>query len=560
MKRCDSPKFCRFAAVSGRGVGPRFTAFSLTAAATLGGYGVSAVEAAEAAEPVHAVIDDARPLHAISPLIYGSNHEVEGYEFGDARRLGGNRLTPYNWEVDASNAGKDYQHQHDRWLSGNTWWHDLGEPETARPAGTPAASVLRFHDESLQRGAYSLVTVPLAGFVAADAEGPVGEDEAAPSPRWARTAADSEGAAMSLDDGRVYADQLVAHLTERYGKAGTARGIGGYSLDNEPALWHKTHPRLHPEQVTCQELLNKSIATAQAVKSVDPGADVFGPALWGMTAYATLSNAADWDALREGEGYDWFIDAYLDRMREASDRAGHRLLDVLDVHWYTENPKGRAWTGPEVAQAAKVLYEPGFAEDNWVGQHFARFLPLLPKMQASVDRYFPGTKLALTEYDWPQTDTVYGGLAQADALGAMGRHGVYFASYHHYSWEKPDRYVGSAFALYRNADGRGLAFGDTALPVQLAGGADVSVYAARDDAGGSLHVIAINREDRATPLRLELTSARPDAAEAWFFDGQDPAPRAADPASVGLAVAADGVVSLELPAYSAWHVRLRLAD
>ena len=507
---------------------------------------------------VTVVVDDAQPLHAISPLIYGSNHEVRGFTFRDARRLGGNRLTPYNWEIDASNAGKDFKHQHDRWLSHNDWWQDTAEAETPRSPGTPAASVLRFHDESLQRGAYSLVTVPLAGHVAADADGPVGEDQAAPSPRWVPTAADSAGQAMSLDDDAVYADQLVRHLAQAYASADQPHGIGGYSLDNEPALWHKTHPRLHPRQVTVAELLDRSTATAQAIKSADPAADVFGPALWGMTAYATLSNAQDWEALRQSRGYDWFIDAYLDQMRQASEAAGHRLLDVLDVHWYTENPKGRTWSGPEVARAAKVLYEPGFTEDNWVGQHFSRYLPLLPKLQASVDRYFPGTKLALTEYDWPQTDTVYGGLAQADALGAMGRHGVYFAAYHHYSWDKPDRYVGAAFTLYRDADGRGLTFGDTALPVRIDGDADVSVYAALAESPRAVHVIAINRQEVAVPLRLRLTSSTPRRVEAWQFDATTDRPRAADADAVTLGP--DGEVVFDLPGVSAWHLHLPLDD
>jgi len=56
--------------------------------------------------------------------------------------------------------------------------------------------------------------------------------------------------------------------------------------------------------------------------------------LYGFAAYETLQSAPDWGT--EGEGYRWFIDYYLDKMKKASDEEGKRLLDVLDVHWYPE--------------------------------------------------------------------------------------------------------------------------------------------------------------------------------------------------------------------------------
>ena len=145
-----------------------------------------------AADPVVITIDTQGERHDISPLIYGSNHQVQGHTFRAARRLGGNRLTTYNWEIDASNAGKDYRHNSDRWLAKQAWWtpvhEDLHPPQNAAPAGT----ILRFHRESLARGAYSLVTVPMAGHVAADADGPVQEGQAAPSARWVATGATSQ--------------------------------------------------------------------------------------------------------------------------------------------------------------------------------------------------------------------------------------------------------------------------------------------------------------------------------------------------------------------------------
>lgn len=51
--------------------------------------------------------------HAISPYIYGSNQNFSGTENLSAMRQGGNRLTGYNWENNASNAGKDWYNSSD---------------------------------------------------------------------------------------------------------------------------------------------------------------------------------------------------------------------------------------------------------------------------------------------------------------------------------------------------------------------------------------------------------------------------------------------------------------
>jgi len=59
-----------------------------------------------------------RGRHAISPLIYGTNQPANPMRnrYG-LLRLGGNRLTAFNWENNASNAGSDYQFQNDNYLS-----------------------------------------------------------------------------------------------------------------------------------------------------------------------------------------------------------------------------------------------------------------------------------------------------------------------------------------------------------------------------------------------------------------------------------------------------------
>lgn len=490
----------------------------------------------------------------ISPLIYGSNHEVEGYVFTDSRRQGGNRLTGYNWKLDVSHAGKDFRHQNDGWLAKQTWWTATKKIDP-NESGTPAGTIRDFHDESLERGAYSLVTVPMAGFVAGDDAGPVTTDQTAPSDRFWKVEPKSPRA---REDNVVYVDEMVQTLVDVFGPANAEdrRGIHAYSLDNEPALWANTHPRLRPEHVTAKELIEKSIATAEAVKSVDPAAEVYGPALWGMTAYAHLSRAKDWPAIEESGGYDWFIDYYLDAMAKASADANRRLLDVLDVHWYWIPPKDRELTKVEAMNSSRVLYDSDHVEPNFIGQHMREYLPVIPKLQASIDQYLPGTKLAISEYDWPQTGEIYGGIAQADALGAFGKFGVYFAAYHHKVPNKPDAYVGAIFTLYRNVDGQGLAFGDTAVPVTESGDDELTVYAARRGKRGATHVILINRGEKPKTIELRLQGLDVTDARlgAWYVDASKPAvqkskPQSLDPRDEAIHVAVDPL--------SVWHIVIR---
>ena len=57
----------------------------------------------------------------ISPYIYGMNKYDDGAVLDDVRisavRQGGNRLTAYNWETNASNAGEDWKHSSDSFMS-----------------------------------------------------------------------------------------------------------------------------------------------------------------------------------------------------------------------------------------------------------------------------------------------------------------------------------------------------------------------------------------------------------------------------------------------------------
>ena len=80
--------------------------------------------------PISVNIDTSQDRAAISPYIYGSNEDI-GLDLLTFRRLGGNRMTGYNWETNASNAGSDWVHSSDNFMCGRS---GLTTAQCARPA------------------------------------------------------------------------------------------------------------------------------------------------------------------------------------------------------------------------------------------------------------------------------------------------------------------------------------------------------------------------------------------------------------------------------------------
>lgn len=465
---------------------------------------ITTVSAQTRAAALVVTIDPARDTAAISPYIYGSNGQSDDRDENiTTRRQGGNRMTGYNWENNASNAGSDYLHQSDDYL---TYQLSAGIRDQV------GVTLTAFHDVSIETGCYSLLTLPAAGYVARDKKGPVAENEAAPSSRWVQVKP-SKGSPFALTpdttDGAVYADEEVNFLVNRYGGARTARGVRGYAVDNEPALWPSTHPRIHKAHPTIDEMVQKTTALARAVKSVDPDAEIFGAVAYGFAEYQNFQDAPDWNA---NKSYGTYLDALLARMKAASEAEGRRLIDVLDLHWYPE-AQGESASGwrritlsdnsePGVAaarmQAPRTLWDSTYREHSWIGDYFSP-VALLPKLRATIAARYPGTKLAFTEINYGGDDDISGGIAMADVLGLFGRYGVYMSNY----WGELKGYVSAAYRIYRNYDGARSTFGARGVYARTDDAARGSAYAAVDSAG-RLHVIAINK-DAGGPLDAEIT-------------------------------------------------------
>ncbi len=426
---------------------------------------------------------------SISPYIFGVNqHGIDADTKFGAVRQGGNRYTAYNWETNYSNAGSDWKNSSDTYLSSSS---------------KPADCATKLSEQAVEHNIpYKFTTLQMAGYASADKLGSVTEDEAAPSDRWVEVKASKDGELSlepDLTDGVVYMDEYVNYLVNTLGDSTTSTGIQGYSLDNEPALWSHTHSLIHSEPASCDELVEKSVELSKAVKAVDANAEIFGPALYGYTAFVYLADDAAWNETY-GKEYDWFISYYLDKMAQAEEESGKRLLDVLDIHYYSEargecdtrmcaNPEHTACID-EMLQSYRTLCEKDYAENSWIGQWCQVNIPILPRMQESIDKYYPGTKLAVTEYDLGGGNCIAGAIAEIDALGTFAKNDVYLATL----WADDVPYQYSAIDMFTDYDGEGSSFGDTLIESSTEDYVKSTVYAAKDSENeGEINVILTNK-------------------------------------------------------------------
>ncbi len=526
-----------------------FLAAAMVMAATLTAPFQSAYAAGE--DPMNIHIDLGSETKEISPYIYGINQYANQDNYksvtATAVRQGGNRMSAYNWENNASNAGSDWKYSSDNNLSNSDEPADCAQvlSKEAETYGIP----------------YKLTTLQMAGYAAADKDGPVSEEEAAPSARWNEVVL-TKGSAFDetpdLTDGKVYMDEYVNYLINTLGDSTTASGIQGYSLDNEPALWHHTHSRIHPDRLTIAELRDKSVEMATAIKKLDPNADVYGPALFGYMAYVSLADddtSNEWETIKAENNYHWYLDCYLDQMKQASDKAGVRLLDVLDIHYYTEaTGECRVSNCPDSThtecakarmQSVRSLYEEGYIENSWIGQWGQENLPILPTVQASIDKYYPGTKLAITEYNFGG-ENLSGTIAQAEALGCYADAGVYMASI----WGG-NAYQFAGINLYTNYDGKGGAFGNMLVPTKTDDVSLSSAYAAIQGEDQGTVTAMITNKDMENEENAVITLANADtdyeAAAVYAVFGDS-----TDIRLIDVVENVEGnVVNVTLPAYSA---------
>jgi hypothetical protein len=476
-------------------------------------------------EPAPALsVNAAAGRKPISPYIYGMN-------FADAalaneldlpvNRRGGNSTSRYNWMKDAYNTGSD-------------WYFENIAEENDNPGSLPNGSAAdRFVEQNQGSGTDSILTIPMIGWVAKsrkvnhpfDCGYKVSKYGAQQSvDQWDTDCGNGVRASGSKITGNKPEDtsaaanpqfvgQWVAHLVEQHGDAASG-GVRFYNLDNEPMLWNSTHRDVHPGAVTYNELRDLTYQYAAAVKQADPTALTLGPVLWGWCAY--LYSAADGctpgsDYANHGNMY--FVPWYLQQMQSYETQHEERILDYLDLHYYPQadgvslaDSPGSAATQALRLRSTRSLWDPTYIDESWISDGGGVAVNLINRMKTWVNDNYPGTKLAITEYNWGALGYLNGALAQADVLGIFGREGVDLATL----WSPPEASDPGAYAfrMYRNFDGQGQKFGETGVQASSTNQDKLAVYAAqRSDQ--ALTILVINKTGSAITSTLSLSGFDP---------------------------------------------------
>jgi len=135
-------------------------------------------------------------------------------------------------------------------------------------------------------------------------------------------------------------------------------------------------------------------------------------------------------------------------------------------------------------------------------------------MKQWVADHYPGTRLAISEYNWGAPESINGALAQADVLGIFGREGLDLAAL----WGDvlSTQPLAFAFRMYRNYDGAGHGFGDTSVQAVSAVQGALAIYAARRSSDGVLTLMVLNKSGTDLTSAVNLAGFKPQASARVF--------------------------------------------
>ena len=452
-------------------------------------------------------VDVSAARHAISPGIYGLNGGDPAFnaEIGQSvARWGGNATSRYNFKNHTYNTGND-------------WYFE-------NVVADQEHSVEGMVKSNLDRAIKPVVTVPVNGWVAKDSPSSHPFTCGFPATRFPQQDSFDQWdpncgngrlnqqnltgvpTDTSIPVDAAFDGEMVSHLVDQFGTAAHG-GVPIYELDNEPVLWSSTHRDVHPEPVSMDELGSKGTAAAAAIKAADPSAAVLGPSGWGYCEWvASGVDGCGPGADSAAHGGLNLSQWYLKNMKDYSDaHGGKRYLDYYDEHFYPQisgdkTPEANALR----LRSTRSLWDPTYVEESWIGPSGVNAPPLqfIRTMKSWIAQYNPGTKTAITEYNWGALDDINGALAQADILGIFGREGLDLATM--WGEPKPTDPGAYAFRMYRNYDGAGGRFGDVSVSATAADQGQLAVYAAQRSSDQALTVMVVNKTggDLTSPLSV----------------------------------------------------------
>lgn len=491
--------------------------------------------AAQAAAPVPGQfrVDCAARSHKINPLVYGiafyapdDGRDTHQFSMGaSARRWGGNYTSRYNWERNAFNAGSDWYFRNLNYLGPGESW------ET-------------FLETNAKKGMQTALTLPMLGWVAKDTTSVSFPIDRFPNPQdaeWQWKAGNGKGRdgkefkplppnQTSVAAPPEFVAKWVRAIAAKEKKSGR-KLVHQYILDNEPMLWNSTHRDVHPEPLSYDALLERTIKYATAIRQADPQAVIAGPAEWGWSNY--FYSAVDLKSFdgpagkpdHRAHGGVPLAAWYLRKLREHEQKTGVKLLDVFDLHFYPQaggvGIATQGDTSPDGAarrlRTTRALWDKSYVDESWI----AEAVELIPRMRRWVDENYPGLGLSIGEWNFGAEGHISGGLAVAEALGRFGQNNLHSAFY----WAYPPANSPAfwAFRAYRNYDGRGATFPDWSVGTRAPEAS--SLFAATDEQGTRLVAVALNLDpERSLDATFELAQCGEVQKRRIFtYSGTEPA-------------------------------------
>jgi hypothetical protein len=458
-------------------------------------------------------VDATAGRHPIDPNIYGiANYSLDPSYAEEIQvpniRWGGDGTTRYNWRVDSSNSGFD--------------WYFMGGSDNPNPV--PGASVDRMIETYKPAHARALITIPIIPYVnstaASNCSFPTSRYGAQQSTNpYGHPNGDNCGNGISLSgaqllDSNIYANHIdnsvalqqgwVEHLVSKFGTAAKG-GVPFYQLDNEPLGWGNTHRDVEPHGATYDVILSLGQKYAAMIKQVDPSALVMGPSDFTLGGWIGTPNQQN--NLYAGQ-------YYLQQMAAYQQKNGKRVLDYFDEHYYPEfkDPASQL-------ASARTLWDSTYNGGTWVEQsYFHGPMQLIPRFQQWIAQYYPGTRLAFSEYSIDSgKKLITDSLAEADVLGIFGSQQVDLANM--WTAPAPTDPIAYAFRLYRNYDGYGGQFGNTSVLASSTNPAKLSIYGALRSSDGALTLIVINKTTSAMQTNLSLAHFTAPSAAVYSYSG-----------------------------------------
>jgi hypothetical protein len=247
-------------------------------------------------------------------------------------------------------------------------------------------------------------------------------------------------------------------------------------------------------------------------KACDNKCLIAGYSPWGWCGY--FEDGADHDAgFCESGGPDYIAAGniplaqyYLQEMAAYDAANNQRILDIFDFHYYPAADgvtfscdESDATTNMNRLQAPRGLYDWSFTDGSWIKEPTA----VIPRFRAMIDKYYPGTQLSISEYNFGGDTCITSTIAHSEALAIFATYGLSVGT----RWSKPapGSMVTNGFNILTNYDGKGgnilkssSSGGTAAYNVKDSDVATVSSYMFMAGDASMMYVVLYNKDQSAS--------------------------------------------------------------